>query len=312
MFVKRLFIVGILFLSACFITGSYFDHKYRKAWSTLFFSATDTILAKDKNYDIILLGDSRIHFGLNPYYIDSVTGLSSYNFAIGGSDAAMLKLNSTLYLQQHPAPKFVVIGAGNSMIKAPLSVKSQFHFLYYLKEDAVYDQLKKYYPGLLLVKYLPFLKYAYFDEYNRRSVFARPIKYERFEHNIYKGFINTHQFENTRGKIDFGIDTSNRPIDSLGINMIKEVITGFTKAGSQVILVSPPFKEDVQANTKPLSRVTDSVFLKLAEECKVPFIKSDDPIYTDDKFIDERHLNEPGSRIFSRKIGEYIRHYSLK
>jgi hypothetical protein len=203
MYLKRLIGVCLFSLAACYITGIYFDHRYRKNFATLFFNSTDTLLDQSKNYDIILLGNSRVHFGLNPYYIDSVTGSSSYNFAIGGSDAAMLSLNTSLYLDNHPAPAYAVIGSDISFLVDSRSIQSQYHYLFYLGNDTVFKKLRQYNPSLVLAKYLPFLKYSFFDEYNRGYIFKTKLEFEKFDHNIYKGFINPHRGDSTKQQVNF-------------------------------------------------------------------------------------------------------------
>ena len=63
------------------------DLRYRERWSSLFFNMTDELISSHTKYDMILLGNSRVHFGINPYYLDSASGFSAYNFANGGAGA---------------------------------------------------------------------------------------------------------------------------------------------------------------------------------------------------------------------------------
>lgn len=313
MFLKRLVIVGIIALLACFATGSYFDARYRTYWSTLFFNSTDTLLNKDRQYDIVLLGNSRIHFGLNPFYIDSATGMSSFNFGIGGADAAILQLNTELYLQNHPAPKYAVIGTDVSMVVAPEAIYTQYHLLYYLHNDIVYRQLKKYHPAVGIARYIPFTRYSFFNEYNRSSLFKTAVEYERFDHNIYKGFINPHRGDAARSKIIFGADTLHKPVSSASIAMLRDVVARFKNAGTQLLLVSPPLKNNISIGKQALFSAADSVFYEIAKEYGLMYLQAGKDTYYDDKyFVDDLHLNEPGTRIFSRQIGDYIKQHSIK
>ena len=102
MYLKRLLIVSIITCTVAYLTGWFFDHMYRKRWSTLFFEKTEALIRSKTNYDIILLGNSKVHFGINPYYVDSVTKLNSYNFGYGGSDMQDIMLTTNVYLQNHP------------------------------------------------------------------------------------------------------------------------------------------------------------------------------------------------------------------
>lgn len=296
-------IAGLL----CYVTGRYFDVRYRRNLAVLFFNSTDTMLSAKQHYPIVLLGNSRVHFGINPYYIDSATGLSSYNFGIGGSGPALLLLNSKLYLKHHPAPKYVVIGADVSMLVAPEGIYSQYHFYYYLNEPDVYNIYRQYHPNIALAKWLPFTKYSFFNEYNRGLLFKPEPRFPRFDHNIYKGFFNTSKMETGANAMHFGIDTIIKPLFDPSIAMMKNVISLWQQAGSTVILVSPPMKQNTAAVKKAFFGRADSVFAEMASQQQYLFLKADSSGHYDDKyFTDDLHLNEPGTRIFSRWLGNYI------
>ena len=308
MFLKRLLIIFFISIAACVITGRYFDAMYKKNWSTLYFNTTDTLLDKTKSYDIILLGNSRFHFGLNPYYIDSATGLNSYNFGVSGGAAASLELYSLLYLQNHPAPKYVLINADPSLVVREEGLYTQFHLLHYLDNETIFNYLKTYHSSIAIARYLPFFKYCLFNEYSRRSLFQKQRPFQVKDHNIYKGFFNNQEFESKEGDVIFARQTIIKPISDSGINRVKNVVDQFTKAGSTVVLVLAPVNDKLSFAEKAFFAKADSIFESIAIQYNADYFRSNSEMHYDNKyFMDELHLNEPGSRIFSRQMGNYIR-----
>src|SRR5205085_2179989 len=116
MYLRRLILVVTITVVAMFIIGKYFDYRYEKRWNWLYFEKINEAIFGKKNYDILFLGNSRIHTGINPYYVDSVTNLNSYNLAIGAGDEQEMKLLASVYLQHHTAPKFVVLGLDKTLL----------------------------------------------------------------------------------------------------------------------------------------------------------------------------------------------------
>ncbi|MFT3981708.1 MAG: hypothetical protein QM687_14660 [Ferruginibacter sp.] len=310
MYTKRFIIVLIVSLAVCYTSSRIFDARYKKNFATLYFNSLDSITDKSKQYDIIFLGDSRIHFGLNPYYTDSVTALSAYNFGVGGSDAAMLQLMGKLYLQNHEPPGYVVIGAGNSMVNPVLAEDIQYHLLYYLKNPLVYDYYSKMNRSVVMAKYLPFLKYCFFNEYNRAFLFKKMRSFNNFNHNVYKGFINDTETNNSMHRFAAPVV---KPIDTTSIAMVKALVLQYKSAGSKVIIVSPPRRDHISEVLKNVYDRTDSIFSAVATQCGVYYYKAGiHQKYDDIYFTDEGHLNEPGTRIFSTETGIFLRDSIIK
>ena len=307
MYFKKLFIALLVSLGLCYVTGAYFDKRYKKNFATLFFNSTDTILDQSKKYDIILLGNSRVHFGLNPFYIDSITGLSSYNFGIGGSDAAMLSLNTSLYLQNHPPPAYAIIGSDISLLTDNKAIQSQCHYLFYLSNDSVYSTLRHYNASLLIARYLPFLKYSFFDAYNRAFIFREKPEFERFEHNVYKGFINPHHAGQQSPLINFIATGQKEILSQASIDMMKQTIKQLKAAGTRIIIVSPPLKTGISKEARGKFAEADAVFKNIAAENAALFVNMNNMQPSQNNyFTDDLHLNEPGTKIFSRQVGMMI------
>ena len=313
MYLKRLTIVFIITFSVAYATGRLFDNIYKKRWSTLFFEKTDALVKDSTRYDILFLGNSRVHFGINPYYIDSITKLNSYNFANGGSDAQDIMLTSNIYLQKHRAPKLVIISLDMGALKINESLKTCFHYLFYLENDTINKYMAQAGHSTSLIKILPFTKYSFFDEYNRTSLFVKGKEYPVFDHNIYKGFLNIHQQMNSNAAGLYNIKTGSDTLWDTAITYFRNAVTALQQKGTVVVFVSPPEKKSSGARGTTFRKITDSIFTVIANEYHLKQLHfENDAVYTDGYFVDDIHLNEPGTRIYSMQLADSIRNILSK
>lgn len=313
MFIKRLFIVIIIIWGVAYGTGMLFDHLYKKRWSTLFFEKTNSLIKDSTSYDIIYLGNSRVHFGINPYYVDSITKRNSYNFANGGADALDIMLTAQVYLQYHAAPNIAVVSVDMGALTPNESLKTCFHYLFYLENDTINKYMRQAGFPTALINIFPFTKYSFFDEYNRTSIFVTGKPYPEFDHNIYKGFMNIHQAKNSKAEEVFDLRSFNDQLWDTAITYIRNTVSALQQKGTTVIFVFPPEKMNSRFKTMPFRKTADSIYAGIANEFKIKqFHFEDSPLFTDDYFTDELHLNEPGSRIYSIALADSIKTLLMK
>ncbi|MES1220085.1 MAG: hypothetical protein ABUT20_31575 [Bacteroidota bacterium] len=315
MFFRRLVTVSIIVVLAGFVTGIFLDYRYKKRWGWLFFDKIDEALKGKTNYDIILLGNSRVHTGLNPYYVDSLTKMNSYNLAIGSGDEEEMKLLSTLYLGSHLPPKFVVIGLDNSMLVKYNILKERFAYLFYLQNDTVSAAMQKKGFPTSFIRLLPFIKYSFFDEYNRTSLFVGNGQIKKlFKHNYYKGFVNIFDDDNISSITADTLQKTNTPFNTLpssekindtAANTFRHTVKMFLSEGTRVIFLNlPERKKTITTFSSP----DDSFYLNLSKELNIPIIRADtSSLFTDKYFVGGNHLNEPGSELLSLLVANFIK-----
>lgn len=314
MFLTRLAIIFLLTLSLAFVIGKCFDTRYKKRWQGLFFDKIETALSPEKEYDILLLGNSRLHSGINPWYIDSITHLTSYNLGLGAADEQEIKLISTLYLQNHRPPKIAIFGMDNMMLIKYNVLKERFAYLFFLNNDTVKAYMKENGFQTTLIKYFPFTKYSFFDEYNRTSIFINGSKIPESKYGFYKGFINMFP-DAAPGSFGTGVKTNSvfrdtlpkaEKINDTSAVAIRQTVEMFIKKGVHVIFLFLPAKNTIRKTDDPVSPFK-SFFLSLAAEYKIPVIRSDtSSAYLEKYFMDNIHLNQPGAKLLSLQVGNFI------
>jgi len=309
MYIRRLIIVAIATCVISFLTGWVFDYQFKKRWSVIFFEKSDELIKGHNNYDIIFLGNSRVHFGINPYYVDSVTKLNSYNFGTGGADAQDIRLSSLVYLQHHKPPKLVIISLDKASLGKKDILKTRFHYLFYLENDTISKYMKLAGFPTPLIKALPFIKYSFFDEYNRTSIFVKGTPFPVFAHNIYKGFMNPHQYTRSKAADNlYNINAGSNNLWEPSIIYLRNTIAALQQAGSTVVFISPPEKNHSLNRESTLKHNTDSIINIIAQAYHIRYFHFEKTF--DDReeyFVDDIHLNEPGTKIYSIQLADSIK-----
>ena len=194
------------------------------------------------------------------------------------------------------------------------ALKTRFHYLFYLDNDTISKHMNQ--AGFLtsLMKIFPFTKYSFFDEYNRTSLFVKGNPYPIFGHNNYKGFFNIHRYINSRAGDLYNNQTGSDSLWEPAISYFRNTISSLQHKGTIVLLVSPPEKRASANRGTAFKKTADSIFTSISNEYHLKYLHfENDPLYIDDYFVDDIHLNEPGTRIYSVQLADSIKstyHYA--
>lgn len=288
--------------------GYIMDMKYKKYWWP-FFEKIDVLVKDSSYYDGIFLGDSRVHFGINPKQVDSITGFKTYNMGMGGTPIKEIAYTVENYLKKHPAPKFAVISVGYSGI---LESKKDFYnpcyYFFYSSDSLTNVRLINSGYHTSLFKIFPFLKYTAFDDFNKLSI-AQNIQGKTIlkpRGVAYKGFIN-----NAINTFNINNAEDNNPQDTAvtaGLAIFKKVITTLQSAKTNILLVYPP---EADFGKKPRTLVEsklDTAIVQIAKTYNCPLYFFDrDSSFNDNYFTDAWHLNLRGTILYSQKIATMIK-----
>ena len=266
---------------------------------------TDTLVSGTVNYDILLMGNSRINFGLNPYYFDSILNAKTYNFSLAGMDAEHFLTISQLYLSRRTAPKIVCIGLDEYSYMDRFPGQTLYTYLLYANNKHLNNYLTRNGFPMQAIEYLPFLKYAYMDEYYRSSIFTKERPLPRFRHNIYGGFMNIEDGKNLRSaRYNSEEETTN--ISYKSTEWIEQLLKKYSSEQIKVVFIYPPQLNENGVSQKKFLDILDTELVKLKTKYLFSILNCRDTIPRN-YFVDQVHLNEPGTQIFSEYVAGYLK-----
>lgn len=256
-------------------------------------------LTKNKpNYDIIYLGTSRTYVHNNPRVIDSITGLSSYNFGIVGANLLEMNMWLELYLQNHHRPKLVVLELYLNAFN--IEKKPFFDHTIYLpsiNNPIIYNTLSEY-RSVWIYKYVPFMELVEYDDYKKFTAFKSAFHgTEQTKHDlIYKGYLENRNKNASLDKLKANDElfTSNES----GAKILNQLITTCKSSNIKLMITyAPEFFMANHTNTK-------TFFYYIAKVCaqqKLTFVdyRNSDICLDEKLFVDAEHLNKTGATKFS-------------
>ncbi len=309
-FIYRLIIIcvfsysGLLFIYWVYAKGlKKFEAHNRERFTEIFI---------DSNYhDILFLGSSKMHTGVNPRIIDSICHTSSYNAGIEGSNLFESYYAFKGYLENHKAPEFVFL----SLDLVSFGMKRRFFnfniYLNYTKNKIINKMLNENGHPTFQYKLFPFLILSELDDYTKGNAIKgyaglSEIPSGDFQ---YKGFLS-----NSGRTIIKDTTSSIKPvntliIDSLAADLLRDIIsTCKTKNIHLVFLYCPEFKFSFQKSYLNCNKVFHFID-STATVNNITFLRHDSiPICNDPTlFANFGHLNRPGADVYSRILGEEIR-----
>lgn len=298
-------------ISALFLyAGSKFlDHGLRVLYQHSY-STVDHILKKNEQYsNTIILGNSIIKFGVNPYYIDSIAGVNSFNLGYPASGFITEALFLRKYIDNYGPPENLILGF------------NQYKF--YLQEEKInkyplYDFLNdpdvlKYFDHNNLpywrIKHIPLYKYTTLDDYSRFGVFSAYRGTSAFQlpgsYN-YKGFYSNLLNGNKNIQFAVNITPKNYVFQAKEYEAFNDIINLCTIHKINLLLVLyPGVCKQVISNVN--LKEADSIIKNLDKNNKIHFLTDFNCEFKESDFIDEAHLTFSGSVVYSIEIAEELK-----
>lgn len=311
---KRIINIIIVILVSSIAFGKALDFFYKKHWTPIF-EKLDTVFIDSSCKDIVCIGDSRIHLGINPYYIDSITKLNSYNIGMGGASINEVYYLTQAWLNNHKAPKLFICSVSPGLLsKYNTLLKNPCFYFFYLKDKNTLKTLSDLHYHTSLFKYHPAFKYTAFDEYDKTCI-LRSIKGDYFlkKNGIsYKGFLNnasTNAYieNNNSDSVHEDVDKLNYSI-AMGLKKLNNLIELIHKNKSKIVFIITPNINFTSAYGDSISKKTIYDIEKTAKinDIKIWHFETDSS-FKKEYFQDPIHLNIEGSIHLSKKIGLNIK-----
>ena len=115
--------------------------------------------------ELLIHGPCEPLFTISPKYLDSLTGIKSYNYALRHTDFADNYLHLYLYLKHNKAPKQIYLYVTPESFDVRFNTFHTFRFAAWLEDSLVNEVVKDMDPDYYQYSWIPFMKYAYYNTY---------------------------------------------------------------------------------------------------------------------------------------------------
>lgn len=307
-----------LFLFFNYILLFLFEYILKIKYSELYISKPSYIInLKNRQFDYVVGGSSRVHNNFNTLLFDSVVKKNGFNIGFEGSTLVENYLTLYLFLKNNNKTKAYLLQLEDRTLSYKNSIENKtFHnylFLPYLGDWQVDEAFKNSVPlyKFMLWKYIPFFKYAEYNKYYSVKKIIRPAKpekwlienkgYEELQKDCKEGF--PHK--------EYKSITDPISVDSVNLYYLDKIRLLCKTSQIDLILYSSPiYLKSYQSYT---SQNLHSELLKYVNKYQLLYCNfMTDPLFAADSlYLDEVHLNAKGTDIFTAHLAHHLKN-SLK
>jgi hypothetical protein len=210
-------------------------------------------------------------------------------------------------MSRRKAPQLVCVGLDEYAYMNISPGKTLYPYLLYANNKYINHYLQENGFPMQAIRFLPFLKYAYMDEYYKSSIFAKERPIPKFGHNIYNGFINLHPDEDMGGAT-YDIAEETAVVSYKSTAWIDQLLKTYSAKNVKVVFIYPPQVPEIAISYKKHLSILDAEIEKLQKKYEFNILNCKQvPSLTSNYFVDQVHLNEPGTQIFSKYVAQYIK-----
>ncbi|MBO4230564.1 MAG: hypothetical protein J5886_02685 [Bacteroidales bacterium] len=291
-FIRSLLIFFLALTPVLFLA----DFMYSKAISTLNGSNMEIwrdIIEGQASADIIVSGDSRVNADFSPEVIDSLTGHSVYDIGVIGQHHGIQRIRYDLYRKYNDMPVMLIQTVDNWLLMKKVTETDRIQFLPWMWNKDYYRLAIKSEPRFFLIRSIPWFRYHSYHFTTMKK--ANPIPMTR------RGFDLTKRVGNFNDQISQSFFCDEKKASSF-----RSYISGAMSEGIKVLLVIPPFSEDMRFVPGEKQKMLD-YFHSFASEMQVPLLDYNQMFSRDSSmFSDMTHLNFDGARAFSDSLAHDI------
>ena len=174
-----------------------FANKGLRYYNKPVYEQFDLLFNENENPDLLFLGSSRTHYGINPLILEKLSGKTALNAGLEGAKINEMEIVLNAFLSAHSNPeKIFLMLDPHSLDLKEAGVYNKIPFASYLNNNMVYAELRKNIGWApFFWKYLPYSIITSFDDYTRanclRGLFGKTYL---LEHQYsYKGYISLNK-----------------------------------------------------------------------------------------------------------------------
>lgn len=312
-FVTRVIVFSIFLTLGLYSLSYLTDHGLKKSHSTTY-NTLRKIMNGELNADLVINGSSKAFKQVDPYIVDSILNINSYNLGIDGSkfDAQLSQYN--LYRKNNSKPKYVIQIVGNGTIAEYTDLFGHMRFAPYLNNPEVKKFTSRHIGFEPIDYYVPMLKYRGKYKVFSSSLFAN-FGIHINKDNTYKGFSGRNKlwdssFSEFKKLYPNG---RTRVLDKVMKIDFENYITDCIKNDIKLFLVCPPTYIESQKYILNREEIF-SYYRNISKKYDIPFFdySNDSLTLTTEYFYNSQHLNKDGAEVFTRKMSNDIKKHLSK
>ena len=298
---KRVLLIVIISISICQITFLLFRYGSKKYGSHKH-ERLNELLQNNTHHDLILVGSSIVHCGMNPRIIDSICNISTYNAGVEGGNLLEFKMIFDAYLVNHPPPNYLMLTLDLTSFSLDRKFFNHLDYYPFLSNKVVDRVLCNNGHETALVKILPFIELIEYDEEMRsRCVKGLLDKNEIMPGQIeYKGFL-THSMKFHYDNPKINSYFTDEIVSDGSLNLFQAIRDTCNTRNIMMIINFPPVYQKEGQNNIINSGKIYKMICSLANDYKIDFLDHNKlDICTDSSlFVDFTHLNTDGADLYS-------------
>ena len=274
------------------------------------------ILKNKTKYDILFIGSSRTHTGINPKIVDSILNCSSYNAGVEGGNLLEFKMTFDAYLINHPPPKYLVLTLDLYSFNLKRPFFNYTNYLDFLDNKIIDSTLCANGHNTTLFKIVPFAKITEYDDFSKGNA-IKALMHKGNEIGLgefqYKGYLS-----NTSLGININTVTVPKnikyPVSDTAIEYLKDIIkTCIERKIKLLFTYAPEYKFELQKNTLNKQEIFEEINA-ISKANSIPFYRDDSLSICDNPmlFANPGHLNTPGATTYSLILGNRLKEIFTK
>lgn len=313
-FLKRFFLVVLLFYGLLLLLQTYIDYQLRKSTSNTYYD-WNLLMNGKMNASIIILGNSRAQAHFDTRLIEKNTGVSTYNLGTSGASLAIDQIRMKTYLSHNNPPKIVIQNIDlYALTDKPIAEKNQY--LPYFDDPVLFDELQKIDRNVVLEKYIPMSKYRNYV----CNLYEELICAKNKTNSKYKGYHphpNAWNNDFLKMKKEMGSKKQFFPKNKIDhqLRVLQEDIRTCKEIDATLILVWCPQYFELNYYQQPTLQMMKNKMRQIALDNKHVLFWD----YTENQlnfekkyFYNSFHMNTTGATIFSQEFSNSLHNFIEK
>lgn len=243
-------------------------------------------------YDLVINGSSRAWVQFDPYILDSILHINSYNLGINGRQINSQIVKYHKYCERHGQPRFIVQNIDIFTLGFVNGYEREQYFPYFFSDRELLREMDKYEHFSFAEKYLPYWRYL-------------GAGYFYLEESLEKGYHGRDMVWDGAAFAELS-DVSVWE-DSNMVGLFSDFLAEQKEIGTQVLLVYSPMYHGVVDKCSNIDRMY-FLFDSIAGLYDIPILNYlEKPLcYDTTYFYNAMHLNRIGAELFTTQLAHDI------